>query len=119
MTESKARGESSSVRAMKFPAALLTRISSGPVFPDGIDHGLDSVEIADVAGDRVDLTFCCGGKFGSGFLEYVFAAAADVDGGAEFEEAVSHGFAEAGAAAGDEDAFVCEKIWVGTYTGSI
>ena len=40
-------------------------------------------------------------KFGGGFLEDLFAAAADVDCGAEFEEAVGHGFAQAGASAGD------------------
>ena len=110
ITDSKARGESSSVRAMKFPAALLTRISSGAGLPDGIDHGFDGVEIADVARESVDGAFGGGGKFGGGLLENVFTAAADVDRGAEFEEAVGHGFAESGAAAGDEDAFVAEKI---------
>ena len=39
-----------------------------------------------------------------------FAAAADVDGGSEFEEACGHAFAEAGASAGDEDALVVEKV---------
>jgi hypothetical protein len=33
-----------------------------------------------------------------------------VDGSSEFEETLGHAFAEAGAAAGDEDAFVLEKI---------
>ncbi len=79
-------------------------------FPDGIDHGLDGVEIADVAGEGVDWAFGGGGKFGGGFLENFFAAAADVDGGAELEEAVGHGFAESGAAAGDEDALVAEEV---------
>ncbi len=112
MTDSKARGESSSVRAMKFPAALLTRMSSGAFFPDGIDHGFDGVEIADVAGKGVDGAFGGGGEFGGGLLEDIFAATADVESGAEFEEAMSHGFAEACAAASDEDALVAEKIVV-------
>ena len=73
--------------------------------PDGIDHGFDGVEIADVARESMDGAFGGGGKFGSGLLQHVLTTAADVDRGAEFEEAVSHGFAESGAAAGDEDAF--------------
>ena len=109
MTDSKRAGESSSVRAMKFPAALLTRMSSGAVAPDGIDHGFDGVEIADVAGEGVDWCLCAR-EFGGGLFENFFAAAADVDCRAEFEEAVGHAFAEAGAAAGDEDAFVVQKI---------
>jgi len=43
-------------------------------------------------------------------LENIFAAAADIDGGAQLEEAVRHGFAEAGAATGNEDALGMEKI---------
>jgi hypothetical protein len=39
-------------------------------------------------------------------LEDFLAAAADVDRGSEFEETLGHAFAEAGAPAGDEDAFV-------------
>ena len=86
MTEFQAPGESSSVRAMKFPAALLTRMSSGAFAPDGIDHGFDGVEVAHVAGDGVDWAFR--GEFGGGLFEDFFAAAADVDGGSEFEEAM-------------------------------
>jgi len=78
------------------------------VVPDGSDHGFDGVKIADVAGESVD--GASGQEFRSGFLEYLFAAAADVDRGAEVQKAVSHGFAEACAAAGDEDAFGVEKI---------
>jgi len=76
--------------------------------PDGIDHGFDGVEVADVAGDCVDAAL--GAEFRGGLLENVFAATADVDGGSEFEEAMGHGLAEAGASAGDEDAFGVEKI---------
>jgi hypothetical protein len=43
-------------------------------------------------------------------MKYFFAAAADVQFGAQFEEAMSHAFAQAGASSGDEDAFVMEKI---------
>ena len=50
------------------------------------------------------------GEFGGGLLEDFFAAAADVDRGSEFEEALGHAFAEAGAAAGDQDALVLQKV---------
>ena len=86
MTEFHAPGESSSVRAMKFPAALLTRMSSGASLQMEVDHGFDGVEAADVAGEGVDCSL--GGEFGGGLFENFFAAAADVDGGAEFEEAL-------------------------------
>ena len=43
-------------------------------------------------------------QFGRGFVADGFAAAADVDLGAEFEEARRLDFAESGAAAGDENA---------------
>ena len=78
--------------------------------PDGVDHGFDGFEIAHVAGDGVDCALRFLGEFGGGLLEDFFAAAADVDGGSEFEEALGHAFAEAGAAAGDEDALVLQKV---------
>ena len=80
----------------------------GSFAPDGIDHGFDGVEAADVAGDGVDCALW--GEFGCGLFEDLFAAAADVDRGSEFEEAMGHAFAEAGASAGDEDAFVFQKV---------
>ena len=51
-----------------------------------------------------------GAEFRGRFLQYFFAAAADVDCGTQLEEASGHGFAESGAAAGDEDALFVEKI---------
>ena len=54
--------------------------------PDGIDHGFDGFETANVAGDGVDGSL--GGEFGGGLFENFFAAAADVDRGSEFEEAL-------------------------------
>ena len=51
-----------------------------------------------------------GGEFVGGLLQNVFAASADVNRGSEFEEAASHAFAEAGAAASDENAFVEKKV---------
>jgi len=106
ITESNARGERSSVRAMKFPAALLTSTSSG------VDHRLDGVEIADVAWKGLNCASGGGGEFGCGLFEDGFAAAADADSCTEFEEALSHAFAEARASSGDEDAFAVEKIFL-------
>src|SRR5260370_11920010 len=65
-------------------------------------------ESANVAGESVDRAV--DGEFGLCLLENIFAAAADIDGGAEFEEACGHGFAEAGSATGNEDALGMEKI---------
>ena len=108
MTEFHAPGERSSVRAMKFPAALLTRMSSGPSFQ------MESIMASTASRLRTSQGRAWIGafrrKFGGGLFENFFAAAADVDGGSELEEALGHAFAEAGAAAGDEDAFVVEKI---------
>jgi hypothetical protein len=48
---------------------------------------------------------------GCGF-QHLLAASADVDGGPEFEESLSHAFAEAGAAACDEDSLALKKVFV-------
>jgi len=58
----------------------------------------------------VSIIFSTASRFSGGLLEDFFAASADVDGGAEFEEALGHGLAESGAAAGDEDALGVEKV---------
>ena len=78
--------------------------------PDGIDHRFDGVEVADVAREGVDYAVC--GEFCLRGLQNFFAAAADVDFGAEFEEALRHAFAQAGAAASDEDAFVLQEVGI-------
>ena len=104
MTDSKARGESSSVRAMKLPAALLTRTSSGASLQMESIMASTASRLRTSQGRAWIEPF--GGEFGCSLFKDFFAAAADVDRGAEFEEALGHAFAEAGAAAGDEDAFV-------------
>ena len=53
-----------------------------------------------------------GREFHSGVLEHFFAASANINGGAEFEEPLRHAFAEARAAAGDEDALVLQKVGI-------
>jgi hypothetical protein len=58
----------------------------------------------------VDVALRCGGEFGGSLFENFFAAAADVDCCTEFEEALGHGLAEAGAAPGNKNALVGEKI---------
>jgi hypothetical protein len=80
------------------------------MFPDSVDHRFDGVEIADVAWKGLNCASGGGHEFGCGLLEDGFAAAADVDSCTEFEEALSHAFAEARASPGDEDAFAVEEI---------
>src|SRR5262249_2721431 len=77
--------------------------------PDEVDHGFDFFEYAHIASQAFDRAF--GRKFDGGLLEDFFAASADVDGCAEFEESLGHAFTEAGASAGDEDALGFEKVW--------
>jgi len=51
-------------------------------------------------------------QLGGGFVANPLAAAADMDLGAELEEARGHRFAEPGAAAGNEDAPAGKKLLV-------
>ena len=78
--------------------------------PDLLQHGVDGGGVADVA--AVDLDFAPGfrGELGGGLGEDLLAAAADHEFGAELEEAAAHAEAQAGAAAGDEDALALEQV---------
>ena len=58
----------------------------------------------------MDLAVGGGGEFFGRCLEYFCAASADIDCGSEFEKTLGHGFAQSGAAAGDENAFGAEKV---------
>jgi len=75
------------------------------LLPERLDHLLDGAGIADVDAEGVDAAL---GKLFAprlgGRVAHRLAAAADRDVGAEAEEALGHRLAEAGAAAGDEDA---------------
>jgi hypothetical protein len=51
-------------------------------------------------------------QFGGGFIAHAFAAAADMNLGAEFEESRGHRFAETGSAARHENAPPGEKLIV-------
>jgi hypothetical protein len=53
-----------------------------------------------------------GSEFSGSFLQHVFAPAADVNGGAEFEKAPRHSFAQARTTTRDEDALIAQKIWL-------
>src|SRR4051794_12852223 len=59
--------------------------------PDRVSHLFNGFETADVAGNWVDGTFRR--EFGCRGLQHFPSAAADVDRGPEFEEALSHAFA--------------------------
>ncbi len=103
-TASKPRGDRSSVREMKLPAALLIRSVRGPAGENLADHVIDRGGVADVEAVADDLAAMRLHQFRGGLVADQLAAAADVHLGAELEEARGHRLAEAGAAAGDEDA---------------
>ena len=110
-TASKPRGVRSSVREMKLPAALLMRSVSGAFGENRLDHLVDRQRVADidaVAGHPAAMQVH---QLGRGFVANALAAAADMDLGAELEEARGHRFAEPGAAAGDEDAPAGKKLF--------
>ena len=69
--------ESSSVRARKFPAALLTSTSSGPLAQICVNELLDIIVVANVAGEGLDGTAGGGGELFSGLLDDELAASAD------------------------------------------
>ena len=76
-----------------------------------LDHLVDRERVADidaVAGDPAAMQVH---QFGRGFVADALAAAADMDLGAELEEARRHRFAEPGAAAGDKNAPAGEKLF--------
>src|ERR1700722_16951160 len=68
--------------------------------PNVVDHGLDLFGLADVTAQRVNWSFRR--KLILSLFEDFFAASADIDLRAEFEETLCHAFAKAGASAGDE-----------------
>ena len=111
-TASKPRGDSSSEREMKLPAALLMRSVRGPVGPDRLDHLVDGQRVADVDAVADHTPAMQVHQFGRGLVAHDLAAAADMDLGAELEKPRGHGFAEAGAAAGHENAPPGEKLIV-------
>ena len=108
---SKARGDRLSVGAMKLPAALFTRPVRPPPSEQGLHHLLHRLGHADVHAEGVD---AAAGKALApgcrGFVAHGLAAAADGDVGAQREEAFGHGLAQAGAAAGDQDALAGEQL---------
>ena len=78
--------------------------------PDLLQHGVDRRGIAHVATMGLDSAPGLGREPGGGLGQSMLAAAADDQFGAELEEAAAHAEAEAGAAAGDEDALAPEQI---------
>jgi hypothetical protein len=105
-TASNPRGERSSLREMKLPAALLMRSVSGPVS----NHLVDAGAVADVDAMADHLAAVFVHQFLCGFVADDFAAAADVHLRAELKEFLGHAFAEPGAAACHEDFSAGEKV---------
>ena len=94
-TASKPRGESSSEREMKLPAALLMRSVRGPSVQICFDHFVDGHRIADVDAVADYTPAMKVHQFGRSLVAHDFAAAADVNLGSQLEEPRCHGFAEA------------------------
>ena len=108
---SKARGLKSLVWEMKFPAALLTNPSSGPLAQMLLDHLLDGRGDPDIHGVSVDPTpGMPGHDLLGGLLQDAAAPAADHAVGAQLDEFLHHDPAEARAAPGDEEALSLEQI---------
>ena len=84
--------------------------------PDASDHRFNGCCVAHVAGMGVDLLLvsaaCTLVQFLLGRGENFLPASADVDFRAQFQEALGRGFAETGAAAGDQDAFALEQVFL-------
>ena len=108
---SKARGLRSLVWEMKFPAALLTNPSSGPLAQMSLDHLLDRRRDPDIDGVGVDPPAgMLGHDLPGGLLQHAAAPAADHAVCAQFDEALHHDPAEARAAAGDQESLSLEQI---------
>src|SRR5207248_11074105 len=84
-----------------------------PGRPNGINHGVDRVEAANIAGKGVDGSACK--EFGGCGSQDFFAPSANVYRRPKFEKALRHAFAEARASAGDEDALVFQKVGAEHY----
>ena len=83
---SKPRGDKSSVREMKLPAALLTRPVKRPVAENLLDHRFDRGGVADVDAVACDASAMRLHKLRGGLVADALAPAADGDLGAEAEE---------------------------------
>src|SRR5271166_528766 len=106
---SKPRGERSSVRAIKLPAALLTSEVNSPPVENLLDHRIDGACVADVDAiafhdSTVSLHHLLGSCVANGL-----PPAADSELGPKAEQPFGHPPAEPGAAAGDEDFLALEQ----------
>ena len=97
---------------MKLPAALLMRSVSGPVVQIASIISSTAIGVADIDAVADHAPAVQIHQFGCGLVAHDLAAAADMDLGAELKKPRGHGFAEAGAATGDEDAPPDEKLIV-------
>ena len=102
-TASKPRGERSSVRAMKLPAALLMRSVSGLVQENRVHHFIDGLRVADIDAVTGHAAAIEVHQFRGGFVANDLPAPTDVDLRAEFKEAGGHRLAEPCAASRDKN----------------
>ncbi|MHC2436729.1 hypothetical protein ACVMB0_004104 [Bradyrhizobium sp. USDA 4451] len=78
--------------------------------PDRLDHLVDRHGVADIDAVADHASAMLGHQFGGGLVADALASAADMHLGPELEEAGGHGLAEAGAAAGYQDAPPGKKL---------
>ncbi len=105
-----ARGDSVSVRAMKLAAALLTRTSSGAfaqIF-DIIWSIASASRTSQPCVSTLPPVACT--QFGGRGIEHLGASPADDDVCAELQVATGDALAQAGAAAGHEDALALQQV---------
>lgn len=88
---------------------VVDEVGQRPVGEDCFDHGVDGRGITNIDAVACHLAAVGLHQFGGRVVADALAAAADVDFGAELKKTGGHGFAEAGAAAGDENAPAGEK----------
>ena len=110
ITDWNAPRDRSSVRDRKFPAALLTRMSSGPSAQ--MPPIISSTAAASRTSQRLGVDRAAGAlvQLLLGRRQNFFAASADVDFRTQFKKPPGRGFAESRAAARDQDAFVAQQI---------
>ena len=111
-TASKPRGVRSCGARDEIAGGVVDEIGERAFGENRLDHLVDRKRVADVDAVARHPAAMQVHQFGRGLVADALAAAADMNFGAELEEARRHRFAEPGAAAGDENAPAGEKLFV-------
>ena len=109
-TASIARGRQLLAAGDEIAGGVVDQASSGPLGPDRLDHRLDRLGIADVADLGLDLAAGSPPSLAAAAVSTSSRRPQITEPRAQLQEAPAHGEAEAGAAAGDQDALALQKI---------